>query len=249
MLCSTKASCTSNPRQQHLDTFASFSPRRLLVGSLCWHVEHSSVTSNAIRSLICSHALEAPAVAPIQLAAFNAEHTHTPMIMAPDLNSVPISSRNLTASTSSQSQAPAPLSRSGSRTSSMGVPPLPLASSAGAIPASSQGSQPFPSLSPLATGSSAHPAGETGAGLPMRHPRPLNAAEMHLELEKEQEALVCFAFVVYIFSSLHVRRCPHPACKSEASSTRYCGRVFSKPHGILQIQHKANTLHPHRSTA
>jgi hypothetical protein len=29
------------------------------------------------------------------------------------------------------------------------------------------------------------------AGVPMRHPRPLTAAELHLELEKEQEAVVC----------------------------------------------------------
>jgi hypothetical protein len=30
------------------------------------------------------------------------------------------------------------------------------------------------------------------ANMPMRHPRPLTAAELHLELEKEQEAVVCF---------------------------------------------------------
>lgn len=27
--------------------------------------------------------------------------------------------------------------------------------------------------------------------IPIRHPRPLTAAELHLELEQEQEAVVC----------------------------------------------------------
>ena len=31
----------------------------------------------------------------------------------------------------------------------------------------------------------------TNDGLPMRHPRPLTAAELYLECEKEQEAVVC----------------------------------------------------------
>jgi hypothetical protein len=44
--------------------------------------------------------------------------------------------------------------------------------------------QPFPPLSPAAN------LAETGTNLPMRHPRPLTAAELHLELEKEQEAIV-----------------------------------------------------------
>lgn len=36
------------------------------------------------------------------------------------------------------------------------------------------------------------------ANMPMRHPRPLTAAELHLELEKEQEAVVC-SFVMTRF--------------------------------------------------
>jgi hypothetical protein len=44
--------------------------------------------------------------------------------------------------------------------------------------------QPFPPLSPAAN------LAESGTNLPMRHPRPLTAAELHLELEKEQEAIV-----------------------------------------------------------
>ena len=30
-----------------------------------------------------------------------------------------------------------------------------------------------------------------GLSVPVRHPRPMTAAEIHLELEKEQEAVVC----------------------------------------------------------
>ena len=33
----------------------------------------------------------------------------------------------------------------------------------------------------------------------MRHPRPLTAAELHLELEKEQEAVVCFFHIFVTF--------------------------------------------------
>jgi len=42
--------------------------------------------------------------------------------------------------------------------------------------------QPFPPLSPSQSSDS--------QGLPVRHPRPLTAAELHLEVEKEQEAIV-----------------------------------------------------------
>jgi hypothetical protein len=33
--------------------------------------------------------------------------------------------------------------------------------------------------------------------MPMRHPRPLTAAELHLELEKEQEAVVCSFNIIF----------------------------------------------------
>jgi hypothetical protein len=44
--------------------------------------------------------------------------------------------------------------------------------------------QPFPPLSPTASSSDQTPH------YPVRHPRPLTAAELHSELEKEQEAIV-----------------------------------------------------------
>jgi hypothetical protein len=71
----------------------------------------------------------------------------------------------------------------------MSPPPLPLASPGGTLPASTQSgshSHAFPPLSPSMGGfmSSAE------AAVPMRHPRPMTPAEMHLQCEKEQEAAV-----------------------------------------------------------
>jgi anti-sigma28 factor (negative regulator of flagellin synthesis) len=69
----------------------------------------------------------------------------------------------------------------------MSPPPLPLASPGGTIPASmSQHAHAAP-LSPSFVGNI--PSFDA-AGIPIRHPRPLTAAELHLELEKEQEAVV-----------------------------------------------------------
>ncbi|QDS75348.1 hypothetical protein FKW77_002125 [Venturia effusa] len=106
----------------------------------------------------------------------------------PDLNSVPSSPRNSTttphaAQTSSplagHSPRPTPVSRRASQ-----IPSLPLASPGGVIPASAQTTQPFPPLSPVTT------SGSFENGVPIRHPRPMTPAELHMELEKEQEAVV-----------------------------------------------------------
>jgi hypothetical protein len=132
--------------------------------------------------------------------------------MAPDLNSVPPSPR-VPSAVSQQQQTPThtltptstaiaapttttmgsrqpslPSSRRASQIFPMNPPPLPLASPGGAIPAGLQHGQPFPPLSPVMTSSSDR---DGGFGLPMRHPRPMTPAELHLELEKEQEAVVC----------------------------------------------------------
>jgi hypothetical protein len=52
-----------------------------------------------------------------------------------------------------------------------------------------------PAVPPLASGGIVGPLGDnTGVGTgpgPLRHPRPLTAADLHLQLEKEQEAVVC----------------------------------------------------------
>jgi hypothetical protein len=126
--------------------------------------------------------------------------------MAPDLNSVPVSPRpNVTSNPSNTQPAPGSLSRQNSTTASlsrqnsatasrrtsqiypMSPPPLPLASPGGTIATSAQ-SYAFPPLSPSMSGG--HVSSVDSSGTPMRHPRPMTPAEMHLELEKEQEAVV-----------------------------------------------------------
>ncbi|PZD42520.1 DivIC domain containing protein [Pyrenophora tritici-repentis] len=111
--------------------------------------------------------------------------------MAPDLNSVPASPRPTPTSNPSNTQpASGSLSRQTStsvsrRTSQiypMSPPPLPLASPGGSGHA-------FPPLNPGASGGYVQTSADS-TGVPMRHPRPMTAAEMHLELEKEQEAVV-----------------------------------------------------------
>lgn len=128
--------------------------------------------------------------------------------MAPDLNSVPASPRNASATTALPASAPSSRPRPSSRQSSqptsrrasqiflMSPPPLPLATPGGTIPTSAQSTHhPFPPLSPSVSGTIGGPTtahtSVDAAGVPMRHPRPLTAAELHLELEKEQEAVVC----------------------------------------------------------
>lgn len=135
--------------------------------------------------------------------------------MAPDLNSVPPSPRlSQPAAAATQAPAPAPSnpnsshhsssatashpsSRRASQLSPMNPPPLPLGAAAtnGAAPTSQPQQttiQPFPPLSPHLPGTA--PRGSLDeSGVPMRHPRPLTAAELHHELELEQEAVVSTA--------------------------------------------------------
>lgn len=121
--------------------------------------------------------------------------------MAPDLNSVPPSPRPIVNSNTSNTQpasgslsrqSSTPASRRASQIYPMSPPPLPLASPGGTIPQSAQsghhsGQSAFPPLSPSMTGSI---SSVDSTGVPMRHPRPMTPAELHLELEKEQEAVV-----------------------------------------------------------
>jgi hypothetical protein len=121
--------------------------------------------------------------------------------MAPDLNSVPGSPRPANTSNPSSTQPASgllsrqtstPASRRASQIHPMSPPPLPLASPGGTIPplaqSASQHGHAFPPLSPSMSGYVQ--ASVDSAGVPMRHPRPMTPAEMHLELEKEQEAVV-----------------------------------------------------------
>lgn len=104
----------------------------------------------------------------------------------PDLNSVPASPHSLANSRQQSSH-------------SMPPPPIPtppslniLPSNQNAVNHASSSSLPSPHLPP--SGGMGPVSGDnTGVGSgpgPLRHPRPLTAAELHLELEKEQEAVV-----------------------------------------------------------
>ncbi|TVY39752.1 hypothetical protein LOCC1_G005480 [Lachnellula occidentalis] len=112
--------------------------------------------------------------------------------MAPDLNSVPpsprpLSSPRLTSTTASR------------RASQQMAPPAIAPASLNILPSNQNAvnhtSPPLASPNMPATGGSAGgiAADNTGVGTgpgPLRHPRPLTAADLHLQLEKEQEAVV-----------------------------------------------------------
>ncbi|USP73793.1 hypothetical protein yc1106_01067 [Curvularia clavata] len=118
--------------------------------------------------------------------------------MAPESTTVPGSSATSNPSTTQPAsgslsrQTSTPASRRASQISPMGPPPVPLASPGGTVPPSAQAAAhawtTFPPLSPGSSGY-IHTSVES-SGVPIRHPRPMTAAEMHLELEKEQEAVV-----------------------------------------------------------
>lgn len=108
----------------------------------------------------------------------------------PDLNSVPPSPHTLAASRRQS-------------TSQMAAPPVPTSPSLNILPSnqnavnhSQTSSLPSPQLTatqPPVPAPAHMLAGEPGVGPgpgPLRHPRPLTAAELHLALEKEQEAVV-----------------------------------------------------------
>lgn len=119
----------------------------------------------------------------------------------PDLNTVPESPRILSLSrrTSSQQMPPPSAPVSGSAPSDIALNILPSNLNAVTTGAPIAPSLPSPILA-TATASSQPPAdvssATTGPG-PIRHPRPLTAAELHQQLEKEQEAVVCFSRVCW----------------------------------------------------
>lgn len=57
------------------------------------------------------------------------------------------------------------------------------------------------------------------ANMPMRHPRPLTAAELHLELEKEQEAVV--GFLIIFLVPRDDLTCPNRSTVLHANSQHY----------------------------
>ncbi|QSZ30120.1 hypothetical protein DSL72_004640 [Monilinia vaccinii-corymbosi] len=118
--------------------------------------------------------------------------------MAPDLNSVPSSPRPQEVTTSPRLTSRTPSRRTSQATHSPN-PPLSmtslniLPSNQSAVAATSPPLVPPPN-NILTSATGPIPAGDnTGVGMgpgPLRHPRPLTAADLHLQLEKEQEAVV-----------------------------------------------------------
>jgi hypothetical protein len=141
--------------------------------------------------------------------------------MAPDLNTVPpsprpvasspLTSRTTSRRTSQQMAASLPIA-------SQGLNILP--SNQGAVNASTMGGISGGGVS--AGGGSGGTGGAGGTGIivgdntgvgtgpgPLRHPRPLTAADLHLQLEKEQEAVVClFPFPPTTFPSYRLPNSP-----------------------------------------
>jgi hypothetical protein len=81
----------------------------------------------------------------------------------------------------------------------MPPPSAPLSPSLNILPSNQSAinpssSQPLPHFPPTASVAGPSMGDNTGVGPgpgPLRHPRPLTAADLHLQLEKEQEAVVC----------------------------------------------------------
>jgi hypothetical protein len=97
--------------------------------------------------------------------------------MAPDINSLPDSPRQDHPPTATNTSQPQSIAASRRTSTAMAPPAVPASAMAAHAPHRPLGS---PDLS-----------GHEHSGLPMRHPRPLTAAELYLECEKEQEAVVC----------------------------------------------------------
>ncbi|OBT62338.1 hypothetical protein VE03_08454 [Pseudogymnoascus sp. 23342-1-I1] len=113
--------------------------------------------------------------------------------MAPDLNSVPPSPRPISQQSPRVTGTPSSRRASQQMASPPTVPlspPVPniLPSNTNAFMAASQ-----PAGAQATIAFPAFPVDNTGVGTgpgPLRHPRPLTAADIHLQLEKEQEAVV-----------------------------------------------------------
>lgn len=124
----------------------------------------------------------------------------------PDLNSVPASPHILAASRQASNQ---------NGLSQVSPPPVSISPSLNILPSNQQTvnrtssiSLPSPSLSGGSglppPPSSAPGQDNTGVGAgpgPLRHPRPLTAAELHSQLEQEQELLVCDLGLCHVPSS------------------------------------------------
>jgi hypothetical protein len=111
--------------------------------------------------------------------------------MAPDLNSVPPSPRPLAGASSPRLTSRNPSRRASQQITSPTSPAAPTSPSLNILPSNQHVVNAIASPTMTATGTL--PGDNTGVGTgpgPLRHPRPLTAADLHLQLEKEQEAVV-----------------------------------------------------------
>ncbi|KAM0481002.1 hypothetical protein ACHAPX_003893 [Trichoderma viride] len=105
----------------------------------------------------------------------------------PDLNSVPPSPRVLASGTHSRRQSANLQTATSPSSTSVNILPSNQAAVNQQIPSQALPSPGFPPQSPMSPPADA--AVGPGPG-PLRHPRPLTASELHMQLEKEQEAVV-----------------------------------------------------------
>lgn len=122
--------------------------------------------------------------------------SHLDLLTMPDLNSVPESPRVLALSrrTSSAQMPPPSAPASASSPSDAALNILPSNLNAVTTGAPIAPSLPSPILA-SANSAAQRPADASSATAgpgPVRHPRPLTAADLHQQLEKEQEAVVCY---------------------------------------------------------
>lgn len=113
----------------------------------------------------------------------------------PDLNTVPESPRALASSrrTSSAQMSAPPAPTAGSSPADAALHILP--SNLNAVTTGAPIPPSLPSPHTTTAGAAAQPVADAASTIsgpgPVRHPRPLTAADLHQQLEKEQEAVVC----------------------------------------------------------
>ncbi|KAJ0360578.1 hypothetical protein COL154_007498 [Colletotrichum chrysophilum] len=111
----------------------------------------------------------------------------------PDLNTVPASphpantSRRSSSNQISQQMPPPPVPAS-SESPSLNI--LPSNQNTVNNPNTSNPSLPSPTMAPAATSPPVAPEPSVSGPGPIRHPRPMTASDLHMQLEKEQEAVV-----------------------------------------------------------
>ncbi|TDZ36810.1 hypothetical protein C8035_v008764 [Colletotrichum spinosum] len=141
----------------------------------------------------------------------------------PDLNTVPASPYPMSSSRRSSHQMPPP-SAPGQSTESLSLNILPSNQETVNNPSTSNPSLPSPTMAPASITSSSSGLEPSGPG-PIRHPRPMTASDLHMQLEKEQEAVVN-----RLTRELQILRAAHNASTvSNASSTSASNATDTQP--------------------